>query len=79
MPKEKALDLRNLTQQYRPQFLGKRPYECLKKKLWTFEISPSNIGPNCKGNGPMNALRKSFGPSKSLQAISAPIGREMSL
>ena len=47
MQKKKALDLRNLTQQYRPKLLGKCPYECLEKKLWTFEISPSNIGPNC--------------------------------
>ena len=47
MAEEKALDIRNLTQQYGPKLLGKCPYECLKKKLWTFEISPNNIIPNC--------------------------------
>merc|ERR1712020_90261 len=42
MPSEKKLDLQNLTQQYRSELLGKGPYECPQKRVWTFEISPSN-------------------------------------
>ena len=37
----------NLTVQYRPYLSRKLPYECLKKMVWTFEISPCNIGLNC--------------------------------
>ena len=38
MPSEKSLDLQNLTQQYRSELVGKGPYECPQKRVWTFEI-----------------------------------------
>ena len=47
--------------------------------VWTFQISPCSIGPNCKRKDPMNAFRKGFRLFKSHPAILALIVREMTL
>ena len=71
MHREKRLDLRNLTLQYRPISLWKWLKKCLKKRGWTFEISPCNTGLFCYENVSRNASRNKIGPSKSHPEIPA--------
>ena len=74
MPREKRLDLRNLTLQYRPILLWKWLKKCLEKRGWTFEISPCNTGLFYYENDSKNASRNEDRPSKSHPAIPAYFG-----
>ena len=62
--------------QYKHILLGKRPLQCLKKRIKTFNILPCNICFNCYKNDLRNALRNRIGPSKSYPTILALIVKE---
>ena len=64
-PQERRLDLRNLTRPNWHILLWKWLQKRLKKRGWTFEISPCKTGIYCYENDSRNASRKEVGPSKS--------------
>ena len=64
-PREKRLDLRNLTRPNWHKLLWKWLQKRLEKSGWTFKISPGLTGIYCKKNDSRNASRKEVGPLKS--------------
>merc|ERR1712001_638082 len=76
-PREKRLDLQNLTLQNWHILLCKCLQKRLEKRGWTFEISPGLMGIYCYENDSRNASRIEVGPSKSHSAKLAYIVMKM--
>ena len=78
-PREKRLDLQNLTLQNWHILPWKWLQKLLEKRGWTFKISPGLTGIYCYENDSKNALRKEVGPSKSHPTKLAYIAIKMTL